>query len=144
MASSERYHTVIAPREPTIPPMMRIVSVEPAPVAHVFALAYAPFGLLSFVVYAVSNIHGFVLPIGIFMGIFHLNFNLNLPRSSDLLGNAFYCFAAILAYAASGWITGAAFALCLNFAARKTGGIDAKFVSVSEKHSDEAPDAELS
>ena len=132
------------PDRPTILSMMRIVSVEPAPVAYIFAIAYAPFGFLSFVVYAFSNMHGFVLPIGIFMGIFHLSFNLNLPRSSDLLGNVLYCFAAILAYAASGWITGAAFALCLNFAARKTGGIDAKFVSINEHHSDEAPDAELS
>jgi hypothetical protein len=123
------------PDKPTISSIMRIVSVEPAPVAIVFALAYAPFGFLSFVVYAFSNVRGFVLPIGIFVGIFHLSFNFNLPRSSDLLGNVFYCFAAILAYAASGWITGAAFACCFNFAARKIGGIDAKFVSVADDKS---------
>jgi len=39
--------------------------------------------------------------------------------------------AAVLCYALTGWITGVAFALCFNFAAQKTGGIDAKFVSVA-------------
>jgi hypothetical protein len=37
----------------------------------------------------------------------------------------------VLCYALTGWITGVAFALCFNFAAQKTGGIDAKFVSVA-------------
>jgi hypothetical protein len=37
--------------------------------------------------------------------------------------------AEILAYPLTGWITGAVFALCFNFIAKATGGIDAKYVS---------------
>jgi hypothetical protein len=108
---------------------MRIISVRPAPVARVFALTYAVFGLAAFVVYAVSSAQAFTLPIGIVMSIFHLNMNFQLARSPDLLANAFLFVAAVLSYALTGWITGIAMALCFNFIAEKTGGIDAKFVS---------------
>lgn len=76
--------------------MMRIISIEPAPVARVFALTYAFFGLVAYSVYAFSSIQVFILPIGIILGVFHLVFNLQLPRSRHLLANAFLCVAAIL------------------------------------------------
>jgi len=74
----------------------------------------------------------FILPIGILIGIFHLNVNIHLGRSSDLLANALLCIGAILSFALSGWITGVALTLCFNFIAEKTGGVDAKFVTVAE------------
>ena len=66
------------------------------------------------------------------MGVFHLNMNFQLGRSTDLLANSFLCIGAVLSYALSGWITGVAIALGFNFVAQKTGGIDAKFVAVAE------------
>jgi hypothetical protein len=111
---------------------MRIISVGPAPVARIFALTYAVCGLVAFIQYAFSSMQTFILPIGILMGVFHLNMNFQLGRSSDLLANAFLCVGAILSYALSGWITGVALTLCFNLIAHKTGGIDAKFVTVAE------------
>jgi hypothetical protein len=111
---------------------MRIISVQPAPVARIFALTYAVCGLVAFLQYAFSSMQAFILPIGILMGVFHLNMNFQLERSPDLLANAFLCGGAVLSYALSGWITGVALTLCINFIARKTGGIDAKFVTVAE------------
>jgi hypothetical protein len=111
---------------------MRIISVQPAPVARIFTFTYAVCGLVAFLQYAFSSMQTFILPIGILMGVFHLNMNFQLGRSPDLLANAFLCVGAVLSYALSGWITGVALTLCVNFIARKTGGIDAKFVTVAE------------
>ena len=74
------------------------------------------------------------LPIGILAPLLTLNFNFNMPRTDRPLSNAFYCMAEILAYALTGWITGAAFALCFNVIAKATGGIDAKYVSTIPKN----------
>ena len=114
---------------------MRITSIRPAPLAIVFAITYAVFGLGAFIVYAVSSLQAFILPIGIILGIFHLNLNIQLARSPDLLANAFLCVGAVVCYALTGWITGIAFTLCFNFAAQKMGGIDASFVGVAEDES---------
>ena len=110
---------------------MRIISVRPAPVARVFALAYAVCGLAAFIVFAFSSLQTFTLPVGIIMGIFHLNMNFQLARSTDLIVNAFLCVGAVFSYALSGWMTGVAVTFCFNFIAKKTGGIDARFVSVA-------------
>ena len=109
---------------------MRIISVQPVPVARIFSLLYAVCGLVAFVQYALSNAQTFILPVGIMMGVFHLNMNFQLARSTDLLANGFLCIGAVLSYALSGWITGVAISLGFNFVAQKTGGIDAKFVAV--------------
>jgi hypothetical protein len=109
--------------------MARIISVELAPVARVFAITYAFFGLVAFIVYVFSSDRVFVLPIGVVMGIFHLNLNLQLARSTYPLSNAFLCAASICSYGLTGWITGTAVTLCFNAVAKKTGGIDASFVS---------------
>jgi hypothetical protein len=114
---------------------MRIVYIRPGPLAGVFAITYAVVGLSAFVVYTVSSVQMFTLPIGIIIGIFHMNLNINLPRSADALGNAFLCGGAVLSYALCGWISGLAVGLCFNFVARRTGGIDAKFVSVADDYS---------
>jgi hypothetical protein len=110
---------------------MRIISVGVEPVARVLAIGYSVCGLGSFLFYAVSSSgEVFTLPVGVLAPLFHLNLNLNLPRSSGVLYNTFLGVAAVLSYALTGWITGAAAALCFNVIAKQVGGIDAKYVSV--------------
>lgn len=109
---------------------MRIISVRIAPVARLLAIAYAFLGLVSFLRFAFENARTITLPFGIVLPLFYLNFNLSLMRRDDLVYSAFLCAAAIASYALTGWITGIATALCFNLIAEKTGGIDAKYVSV--------------
>src|SRR5437764_9107481 len=110
---------------------MRIISVHPGAVALVFTLMYAVAGFITFVVFAFSSVQTFLLPIGIAIGPFQLVFNIPLPRSPDLFANAFLCVFAVMCYGLTGCITGAFVAVGFNFVAEKTGGIDAKFVSVA-------------
>jgi hypothetical protein len=114
---------------------MRIISVRVSPVAKVLAIVYAVFGLSAFVIYAVSSAQFLTLPFGVLAPLFHLNLNLNLARSGGVLYNTFGV-AAVLSYALTGWITGAVSAVLFNVIAKQTGGIDAKYVSVT---SDEFP-----
>jgi hypothetical protein len=111
---------------------MRIVAVRPQPVIRCFAIAYAVFGLIAFILFETSKAEILTLPIGIELGVFHLSFYFNLPRTDDLLANAFQCGGAIATYALTGVITGIASALCFNFVAEQTGGIDARFVLVAK------------
>lgn len=111
---------------------MRIISVRPAPVAGIFALIYALCGLQAFIHYALGSFQTFTLPIGLIMGIFHENVNINLRRSPDLIANVLLCAESVFSYALSGWISGLVLVLCFNFFAGITGGIDAKFVAVYE------------
>ena len=118
--------------------IMRIISVRVEPVARVLAIVYAVFGLSAFLLYAVApNVRYLTLPFGVLAPLFRLNLNVNLARSTGVLYNIFLCVAAVLSYALTGWITGAFAAVCFNVAAKQTGGIDAKYVSVSseEAHS---------
>ena len=115
---------------------MRIISVRVSPVAKVLAIVYAVFGLSAFVIYAVSSAQFLTLPFGVLAPLFHLNLNLNLAGSGGVLYNTFLGVAAVLSYALTGWITGAVSAVLFNVIAKQTGGIDAKYVSVS---SDEFP-----
>lgn len=120
---------------------MRIISVRIAPVARLLAIAYAFLGLVSFLRFAFENARTITLPFGIVLPLFYLNFNLSLMRRDDLVYSAFLCCAAIASYALTGWITGIATALCFNLIAEKTGGIDAKYVSViPDKSSVKAPE----
>ena len=110
---------------------MRIVSVKPVPVGFIFAIVYAIFGFVNFLLFAFSSPPTITLPVGIIMGIFHLNLDFHLARSADLIANAFDCIGSILSFALTGWITGITVVLSFNLIAKKIGGIDAKFVSVT-------------
>jgi hypothetical protein len=115
---------------------MRIISVRLEPVARVLSVVYAFFGLVRFLMFAFTGAEYITLPFGVVAPLIYLNFNLNLPRSTSLAYNIFIFFAAIISYAVSGWITGAAFVICFNIVANKMGGIDAKYVSaINEIHS---------
>jgi hypothetical protein len=74
------------------------------------------------------------LPLGILAPVIHLNFNFNVPRPSGVLSGLLAGAAEILAYAVTGWITGAATALCFNIVCRQLGGIDAKYVSIANEN----------
>jgi hypothetical protein len=71
--------------------LMRIISIELRPVALTLAIGYAVLGVSAFVVYALGSDDKFVLPLGVVLPLFHLNFNVGFPRSNDLLANAFLC-----------------------------------------------------
>jgi hypothetical protein len=108
---------------------MRIISVRLEPIARILAIIYAVFGLGAFFLFEFTDSQSLTLPFGIFGPLFHLNLNFNLPRSTSVLDTFFTGVAAILAYAVTGWITGAAATLCFNPVAKRLGGIDAKYVS---------------
>ncbi|MGD0799970.1 MAG: hypothetical protein ABR906_01510 [Terracidiphilus sp.] len=108
---------------------MRIISVRFEPVARVMSVVYAFLGVIGFCQFAFSDAEYLTLPIGVVAPLIYLNFNLKLQRSTNIAYNLFLCLAEIIAYAISGWITGAAAALCFNLVAKRMGGIDAKYVS---------------
>jgi len=107
---------------------MRIISVRVAPVARIFAIAYAFFGLMAFVVYALGTAEYLTLPFGVLGPVFHLNMNLNLARSNGVFYNLLLAVSSVLAYSLTGLLTGAAGAFCFNVIAKQMGGIDAKYV----------------
>ena len=109
---------------------MRIMSVRVAPIARILAIAYAVFGLVAFVQFAVSNVQYLTLPFGVVAPLLHLNFNFNLARSTNVSYNLFLCLASVVSYSLTGWLTGAVAAVCFNQIAKYTGGIDAKYASV--------------
>jgi hypothetical protein len=108
---------------------MRIISIRWRPVARILAIIYAVSGLGVLCVFEFSSAPYLTLPFGVLGPLFHLNLNENLSRSSSVLFNAFAGVTEILAYALTGWITGAAIALCFNIIAKTMGGTDAKYVS---------------
>jgi hypothetical protein len=108
----------------------RLVAVKVAPFATIIAIVYSAVGLIAFLLFVFGQPKYLSLPLGIVAPFVHLNINLNLARSQSVFYNIFLCFAAVLSYAFTGWLTGAAIALCFNFTAGRMGGIDAKFFSV--------------
>ena len=99
--------------------------------ARILSVVYAFLGLIRFLMFAFSGDGYITLPIGVIAPLIYLNVNLNLPRSTSMAYIIFIFFAAIISYAVSGWITGAAAVLCFNFVAKRMGGIDAKYVSTT-------------
>lgn len=83
--------------------------------------------------FAFSDTQYLTLPVGFVAYMFHLNFNFNLPRPTNIVFTLLYGIAAVLAFALSGWITGAASAWCFNLMATLTDGIDGKYVSTIEE-----------
>jgi hypothetical protein len=109
---------------------MRILGVRWEPVARVVAIIYGLFGVGAFCLSEFTRASQLTLPLGILAPVIHLNFNLNVPRPSGVLSGLLAGAAEILAYAVTGWITGAAMALCFNIVCKQLDGIDAKYVSI--------------
>lgn len=112
-------------------PAMRILGVRWEPVARVVAIIYGLFGVGAFCLSEFTRASQLTLPLGILAPVIHLNFNLNVPRPSGVLSGLLAGAAEILAYAVTGWITGAAAALCFNIVCRRLGGLDAKYLSIA-------------
>ena len=110
---------------------MRILGVRWEPVARVLAILYGVLGALIFCVAEISRAPYLTLPFGVVAPVFHLSFNFNVPRPDGVFSGVMAGFAEILAYAVTGWITGAAAALCFNILCRRLGGIDAKYISIA-------------
>jgi hypothetical protein len=106
------------------------MSVRVTPIARILAIAYAVFGIVAFLQFAVSSVQYLTLPFGVVAPLVHLNLNLNLARSTNVYYNLFLCLASVVSYSLTGWLTGAVVALCFNQIAKYTGGVDAKYVSV--------------
>ena len=113
---------------------MRILGVRWEPVARVVAIIYGLFGVGAFCLSEFTRASQLTLPLGILAPVIHLNFNLNVPRPSGVLSGLLAGAAEILAYAVTGWITGAAAALCFNIVCRRLGGIDAKYVLIANEN----------
>ena len=93
------------------------------------SVVYAFLGVVGFLQFAFSGNDHLTLPFGIVAPLVYLNFNLNLPRSTDIAYNIGCFLAYIVSYAITGWITGAAAVIAFNVVAKKTGGIDAKYIT---------------
>jgi hypothetical protein len=113
---------------------MRILGVRWEPVARVVAIIYGLFGVGAFCVSEFTRAPQLTLPLGILAPVIHLNFNLNVPRPSGVLSGLLAGAAEILAYAVTGWITGATTAICFNIVCKQVGGIDAKYLSIASEN----------
>jgi hypothetical protein len=116
---------------------MRIISIRLQSVARILAIIYAVFGAGAFCVFAFGDARYLTLPFGKVGPLFHLNIDFNLARSSNVFYIVFCGVAEILAYALTGWVTGAVMTLCFNLIARQVGGIDVKYVSTVSTMNDE-------
>ena len=112
---------------------MRILAIRVGPVARIFSIIYAFLGLIGFLQYSFSDAPYLTLPLGVVAPLIHFNINFNLPRSTNLIYDLLCLAAEIVTFTVTGWITGAATALCFNLVAKQCGGIDAKYFSVIEK-----------
>ncbi len=110
---------------------MRIISIRVEPVARILAIIYTLFGLSAFLLFRFTSSDYLTLPIGVVAPLIHLNVNLTLPRSDNFIANLILCVSAIVSYGVTGWLTGAAAAMCFNVVAKRMGGIDAKYVSTT-------------
>lgn len=108
---------------------MRIVAVQPEPVARILSITYSIVSVSYFFLFVHSDAQSLTLPLGVVAPMITLNFNLHLPRPSSLAVGMGYFVATILCYAISGWLTGAAGVLCFNWVSKLMGGFDAKFVT---------------
>jgi hypothetical protein len=109
----------------------RIVAVRWQSVAVVFSVVYGLIGVGYFIWTSYKQASEMLAPFGLILPFAQFSFNLHLVRSTlawDFLWGTVQTFA----YAVSGWLTGTTFAVLFNFAIWLTGGIDAKYVRVSE------------
>ena len=113
---------------------MRILGVRWEPVARVVAIIYGLFGVGAFCLSEFTRASQLTLPLGILAPVIQLNINLKVPRPSGVLSGLLAGVAEILAYAVTGWITGAVAALCFNIVCKQVGGIDAKYVLIANEN----------
>jgi len=110
----------------------RIVAVRWHSVAVVFSFVYGFVGLGCFFWTSYKQAPEMLAPFGVIVPFTQFTFNLHLVRSNVAEWNYLWGAIQTLAYAVSGFLTGAIFAFLFNLVIRFTGGIDAKYVRVSE------------
>ena len=117
----------------------KIVSIHPGGVAKVFTWVYGILGIVSCIEFWFIRSPEIVLPFGFVLAPTYLTFNLHIPFSTEPILRILTLFAFELSLIVTGHITGRVLAFCLNFAAKRTGGIEAEFLEVTT--SDESENA---
>jgi hypothetical protein len=105
---------------------MRIMSVKATQVARVFAIFYAGFSPFIVISMLRSEADYLRIPLGLVAPpLTYLNINFDIQRPTHFLSGVLFMLFGAACYAMTGWLTGAAAAVCFNFIARRTGGIQA-------------------
>jgi len=110
----------------------RIVSVRWQSVAIAVSVIYGLIGVGWFVRTSLNHAPEMLAPFGVMAPFAQLTFNLHLVRSDVLKWNLLWGAIQTVAYATSGWLTGAIFAILFNVVIRLIGGIDAKYVILND------------
>jgi hypothetical protein len=119
----------------------RIISIRVRPVCIASSCLYAIVGVLSFIQFCfLEGMQQFTFPVGIIAPFVYFTLNLKISRSTTASAPVVYVFAAALAFAVSGCITGLVGTYLFNFIARIMGGIDARFVNAVDDQLPSAPD----
>ena len=100
---------------------MRISSIRVEPVARILALDYAVIGFVIWVRFAFGSEQYLTFPLGVVAPLINLNVNFHLERFTGVFYNLFLCIASVLSYGATGWLTGAAGALCFDLVSKRIG-----------------------
>lgn len=111
---------------------LKIKSVKIEPVARIFAILYFAFGFVYFFSVSLHRTDNITFPLGVLAPLVYLNLNFTFPRSTEVFGAAIQLACCLFSYCVTGWVTGAAFIICLNFIAKRFGGISARFVNVEK------------
>jgi hypothetical protein len=110
----------------------RIVAIRWQSVAVVFSVIYGLIGVGWFIWTSFNQASEMLAPFGVMAPFAQFTFNLHLVRSNALAWDLLWGAVQTFAYAVSGWLTGAIFAILFNLVISLTGGIDAKYVRVAE------------
>ena len=110
----------------------RIVAIRWQSVAVAFSVVYGLVGVGCFVWTSSKQAPEMLAPFGVIVPFTQFTLNLHLVRSNVVEWNLLWGAVQTFAYAISGFLTGAIFASLFNFAIWLTGGIDARYVRVSE------------
>lgn len=114
---------------------MRIMSVRVRPVARVFAILYLALSPVIVILMLLSKAQYLRIPLGIVAPpLLYLNVNFDLLNPTHFLSGVLLMLLAVVCYAGTGWLTGAAAVLCFNFIARRTGGVEASVLTEESVH----------
>ena len=113
---------------------MRIIAVKAQPVAVILTILYATSGFVVWLWYAFTGAPSLKLPLGFLAPMLQLSLYLDVAKSSSILWNLLLCIASVISYAVTGWISGSIMAFLFNLVAKWMGGIDARYIEVSDDH----------
>jgi hypothetical protein len=109
---------------------MRIMSLKIRPAARIFAIIYAAASPISMLFMLLSKVDYVRVPLGLVAPpLIYLNINFDIQHPTHFFSGVLLGLFAILCYAITGWLTGAAAVLGFNFLARRMGGIEASVLT---------------